>query len=128
MFRGLGRSGPARTAAPCLACDAEHEAESRYLDALLQALRDLPLLARFQASTGLCLPHTRLAVERGKPTSRLVAVHARQVAERLVDELSEVVRKEDYRFRHEPRTPAERTAPGDAVHWIVGSMDAPGRD
>jgi hypothetical protein len=39
----------------------------------------------------------------------------------LVEELDEVVRKEDYRFRHEPRTESERTAPARAVAWAAGS-------
>jgi hypothetical protein len=40
--------------------------------------------------------------------------------QQLLGELDEVIRKEDYRFRHEPRTEAERTAPARAVNRVVG--------
>jgi hypothetical protein len=40
---------------------------------------------------------------------------------KLLADLDEVVRKEDYRFRHEPRTEAERVAAARAVGWVAGS-------
>ena len=32
-----------------------------------------------------------------------------------------MIRKEDYRFRDEPRTEAERSAPARAVAWTAGA-------
>jgi saccharopine dehydrogenase-like NADP-dependent oxidoreductase len=39
----------------------------------------------------------------------------------LIEQLDEVIRKEDYRFRHEPRSEAERTAPARAISWAAGA-------
>jgi hypothetical protein len=113
-LRGLLGSR-ARTAA-CVACRAEAEAQDRFIDALLEAL-DEPMVAR---SEGLCLPHTRRAVERGGARAEPLVRLARQHAEQIVADLDEVVRKEDYRYKDEPRTEAERTAPRRAVAWTTG--------
>jgi hypothetical protein len=109
-----------REASPCVACQAEVEAQDRYLDALLDGLGEASLAAALQRSDGLCLPHTRRAVERGGRRAEPVLARARQTAARLLEELAEVVRKEDYRFKDEPRTEAERTVPRRAVAWAAG--------
>jgi hypothetical protein len=38
----------------------------------------------------------------------------------LVQHLDEVIRKEDYRFRDEPRSDDERIAPARAIAWVAG--------
>jgi hypothetical protein len=40
--------------------------------------------------------------------------------QRVIADLDEVIRKEDYRFRHEPRTEAERSATSRAIMWAAG--------
>ncbi len=112
---GKGLFGSRPRQADCVACTFEADAEGRYLDGLLENL------SAFDASSeGLCLPHTRQAVERaGRRAEPLVAL-AREHAARLVAELDEVIRKEDYRFKDEPRSETDRTAPRRAVTWAAG--------
>jgi Family of unknown function (DUF6062) len=105
---------------PCVACRTELDAQDRYLDALLEGLSDASFAAALATSDGLCLPHTRRAVERGGRRAEPLLARAREVAQRLLAELAEVVRKEDYRFKDEPRTDAERGAPRRAVAWTAG--------
>ncbi len=103
----------------CPACAAQAEAEDRYLAALLVTVSAEPnVLAE---SEGLCIRHTRAAQRRGGPGAERVVKLTRSAVEQLLAELSEVIRKEDYRFRHEPRTDAERTATARAVARAAGA-------
>jgi hypothetical protein len=97
----------------CPACAAQTEAEERYLAALLATVAAEPDV--LGDSEGLCVKHTRAAQRRGGPGAEPIIKLTRSAVEQLLAELSEVIRKEDYRFRHEPRTDAERTATARAV-------------
>jgi hypothetical protein len=114
-LRGLLGARPREAA--CVACTFEADAVDRNVDAVLGALDDPEVL---RSSEGLCLPHTRRAVERGARRADPLVALARKYVDGLVAELDEVIRKEDYRFKHEPRTEGERTAPRRAVAWTTG--------
>jgi len=117
----LGRAPPAREPRTmCAACRIQHDAQERYVDALLAGLTDTRVAQALASSDGLCLPHTRRALERGGQRAEPISARAREVGQRFVDHLSEVIRKEDYRFQQEPRSEAERTAPRRAVAWTAG--------
>jgi hypothetical protein len=118
-LRGRGAEPP--PVAHCLACDAQHEAEERYLSSLAALVAEPTDLAAFTASDGLCLVHTMAGLRRGDAALESILAAARQRAERLVATLDEVIRKEDYRFQKEPRTSAERSAPADVVAWSCGA-------
>lgn len=119
MLLGGEDAEPRDGRAGCPACRAQRQAEARYLDALLALVTaEESLLARH--ADGLCRRHTRAALRRGGAAAGRVLQHTRQTMQRLLAELDEVIRKEDYRFRHEERTDAERTAPGRAVAWVAG--------
>jgi Family of unknown function (DUF6062) len=104
----------------CQACRFQHEAQDRYVDDLIAGLADPSIAAALAGSDGLCFPHTKRAVRRGGSRADPIRARARSVAEAIVGNLSEVIRKEDYRFRHEPRTDAERSATRRAVAWTAG--------
>ena len=103
----------------CPACAAQTEAEERYLSALLATASAEP--NALDGSEGTCLPHTRAAQRRGGPGAERLVQLTRSAVERLLADLAEVIRKEDYRFRHEPRTDAERSATTRAVARIAGA-------
>jgi hypothetical protein len=105
----------------CPACRAQHQAERRYLNALLQSLADPDVVAEFDGCEGLCRLHTLAAVRLGGPGVAQVVARARQSVEELIGQLSEVIRKEDYRFRHEARSDAEASAPRRAMAWAAGA-------
>jgi hypothetical protein len=103
----------------CPACRAQTEAEERFLSALL-AISAADARA-VNGSQGVCLKHVRAALRRGGPGAERVLQQTRSAIERLLADLGEVIRKEDYRFRDEPRTDAERTAPSRAVARVAGA-------
>jgi len=111
----------AETEVVCPACRTQHQAEARYVQALLASLaHDTTTVQAFQASQGLCRRHTTAATRRGGPGSACVADQTRRVMAELLHHLDEVIRKEDYRFRDEPRSDDERTAPARAIAWVAG--------
>lgn len=112
---------------PCPACNAAAD----YERASLAALRDLlhpvsgaaDLRKRFADGTGLCLSHFVAAacvIEDGESLQILIDVQAR-AWEALSRELKEYLRKHDYRFSHEPKTPAEEQSWIHAVATISGT-------
>ena len=121
LDRLMGRGPEAPPVARCLACDAQREAEERYLSSLAALVAEPTDLAAFSASDGLCLVHTLAGVRRGDAALDTILASARQRAERLVTTLDEVIRKEDYRFQDETRTPAERSATAEVVAWSCGA-------
>lgn len=103
----------------CPACRAQVESEERYVEALLAVVAAEPAL--LEASEGLCRRHVLAALRSAEPGAVYVATRTRAAVEALIRELDEVIRKEDYRFRDEPRADGERTAPARAITWAVGS-------
>jgi hypothetical protein len=116
----LGRSPRPHRPPPCPACRVQHEAQDRYIDALVQNVDSPAVGAALARSEGVCLPHTLRARQRGGARAEAICARSREVAADLIQHLSEVVRKEDYRFRHEPRSDAERVAPRRAITWAAG--------
>jgi hypothetical protein len=111
----------ADSASVCVACRTQHQAEKRYLEALLAGLvHDATAVEAFRASEGLCRRHTTAALRRGGPGAAWVVDQTRTAMRNLLHNLDEVIRKEDYRFRDEPRSEDERTAPPRAIAWVAG--------
>jgi len=126
LWRALRGPASSDTAGDCPACRMQTEAEERYLSALLATLAVEP--EALDMSEGVCLRHTRAALRSGRPGAERIAQQTRTVMERLLAQLDEVIRKEDYRFRHEPRTEDERTANARAISAVAGAdglVDAP---
>lgn len=120
-LRGL-LARPRSQAGACPACRAQAEAEERYMDALLALIAaDASVREVFAASDGVCRRHTLAALRSGREGAQVVADRVREAIEALLVDLDEVIRKEDYRFRHEARSEAERTAPARAITWAAGA-------
>jgi len=84
----------------CPACQHEADMERIALAALLDHLNDADMTRAFEKSSGLCLPHFRRAlalIQDEKVFIRLIEIQ-RSHLERLRDELSEFIRKNDYRY------------------------------
>jgi len=87
----------------CPACAQRDEAEGRFLETLLEHLEAGGLRGEYTDSSGLCLPHLERAVRSAPPQARRFLVEAEsEKLNRLLSELSETIRKNDYRFRDEP--------------------------
>lgn len=107
---------------PCPACALVEETVQRFADLLMKDLYgDADLQAGLTTCGGLCLPHLRFALARpraGRSYKALLAVQ-REAWTALMAELDEFIRKNDYRFRHEPMG-EERDAWLRALDVIVG--------
>lgn len=121
--RGLfGRRAAPPAPRDCPACRTHGRAERLYLEGLLAALRSPEAQRELAAARDpVCLPHARAAAAEGGPAAALVVEHARAAVGRLLETLDEVIRKEDYRFRHEERSPEEQSAPARAAAWTAGA-------
>jgi hypothetical protein len=92
--------------APCPACVHQDQVLARFIAVLRQALADTSFYTKFSASSGLCLDHFRLTCEL-KPSGAdwLPLLRKAQLGclQRLYEQLSEMIRKHDYRFKDEAR-------------------------
>lgn len=90
----------------CPACRQQEEVEARLAHTLRRALLDPVFYERFSNSQGLCLPHLRLTIELKLPDTSgdwLTLLQKAEIAclQRLDQQLSELIRKHDYRFAGE---------------------------
>lgn len=110
----------------CPACVLEADAEQRTTKILLKHLDDTAIGAAYIAEGGLCLPHFQVALSHAGPgAAKTLADWQAQAWRRLRDELDELIRKHDHRFRHEPVSEAEAAAWQRAVAAIVGENEPP---
>jgi hypothetical protein len=87
----------------CPACRLEKDAVDRAAKTLLAHLQAPEMAAAYQSAGGLCLPHLRLVLGRaGDAQARALLEWQTTIWRGLKDELGELIRKFDYRFRHEP--------------------------
>jgi hypothetical protein len=112
---------------PCPACEAAEQYERASLGALRDLLHPLSgdpkLRAQVESGEGLCREHQVRAasrLEEGESLRLLVDAQAR-AWEELSRDLKEYVRKHDYRFSQEPKTPAEEQSWLRAVAGISGA-------
>lgn len=89
--------------AVCLACEDRDQTTEAVLSELVEALSGEEMAGALENSSGLCLPHLRGALELVQdPLSfrNLLSINRKKIAG-LVYELSEFIRKSDYRFQAE---------------------------
>lgn len=106
----------------CPACQHRDETTRLTLSVLAQALSTPEMFEALEASEGLCFPHLRLALEQVREVSaceRLLSIHRARL-ESLESELTEFIRKNDYRFKAEGFG-REGNAWLRAVGLIIGS-------
>jgi hypothetical protein len=104
---------------PCPICAYLEEIQKHYFDTLLKHMSGSdPLVEAYANSHGLCLPHFKQALGQASgKTNVSVLVKAQQTAwQRLDDDLMEYIRKNDYRFQHEP--------PGDEHDAWLRALEA----
>ncbi len=106
----------------CPACVHRDMMETIALKAMLEALPDDERMqTALQSSGGLCLPHLRRAFELAREEAAFNALRriAQEKLAALRGELSEFIRKNDYRFNKEGFGP-EGDSWRRAIGWIVG--------
>jgi len=92
-----------RPTAECPVCVHRRTMEDIAIQTLLKYLDDARLAAALDEASGLCLPHFSRALELVEDSEQLQRLlrFQRRALERLGDELSELIRKRDYRFKDE---------------------------
>jgi len=88
---------------PCLACRVRDNMEVVYIRNLLESIGDPEIGDALRRSPGLCLPHFRQALQQVPDEATFETLVEIQLTawQHLRDELSEFIRKHDYRFRDE---------------------------
>ncbi len=112
---------PADKNARCPLCALQMESEQAYLEAIAEYLSDKEFVGAFHDSYGLCRPHfQRFAqLKCGDDIKKVVCHRFLDTAQALLQELSEIKRKADYRFSHEEMG-TERDAWLRSVSYWVG--------
>lgn len=109
---------------PCPVCERTREMEEMLLHVFVERLGDPDLVHKFRASEGLCLPHLRgifALVTREQDYETLVRAQG-AIWRNLLAQLSEAIRKSDYRFSGEGLGP-EGTAWLRALGIIAGTQE-----
>jgi hypothetical protein len=110
--------------AGCPACTLERDAERRSAKTLLKHLHSAEIAAAYTAGGGLCLPHFQVVLSQAdEEAARTLAQWQEGALSRLRDELDELIRKHDYRFRGESMTDEEAVSWQRAVAAAVGEPD-----
>lgn len=113
-----------RPAAPCPACLHRQRMEEVYVASLLEHSADPEVRQALAGPAPLCLPHLIVAASVARSAEQLTRLleDQRQALARLEADLSELVRKHDYRFRREGLTPDQ------GVSWTRALEVLSGRD
>jgi len=112
----------------CPACTQQAKAEGHLIHTLRKSLSDEEFYQHMQNSDGLCLEHYRLACELKLPDTpggdwqSLLRKIQLSCLQRLDEQLGEMIRKHDYRFKDEARGP-EMTSWKRATGLIAGEED-----
>jgi hypothetical protein len=88
---------------PCPLCRQQDETLKRLIGVLGEAFGREDFHEAFQQSGGLCLPHLQMVLPQVHKREGLAVLveHQRKVLNGLKNELTEFIRKNDYRFRSE---------------------------
>lgn len=112
----------------CPACDHRDQMISLYAIALMDALGedDAPMGKAVTHSAGLCVPHLRRALELARSETAVTTLLALTIAKYrgLQAELTEFIRKNDYRFSDE-KMAAEADSWLRALSALVGKQTKP---
>ncbi|GIW03958.1 MAG: hypothetical protein KatS3mg059_0578 [Thermomicrobiales bacterium] len=104
----------------CPFCRVRDEAAAMAVTALIAGLSEPDFRAVYAQSATLCIPHLRQALCRAAP-EEFAILRETAIAHvgRLRRQLREIIRKHDYRYRHEPAG-TERGAAQRAVYHVAG--------
>jgi hypothetical protein len=112
-----------RTAERCMACTSAEQVADNYLDVLAFAEEGSDPWKRIREPLrGLCLPHLAFGLRRQRSdegAARLVEIYLHGEGE-LRHDLSEFIRKQDYRYRPEGLTDEQSSSWRRAVFRVVG--------
>ena len=101
----------------CLFCHQAAESEHVYIKAFVDAFNDDDFKARYMSGGLICIPQL-IKAERDQKNIDKITQATRKKYKNLIYQLSEIRRKNDYRFSEEPWSEQEKTAWRRAVSVI----------
>lgn len=106
----------------CPACVQEDEINQLLVEELLELLPQETARQAIAASDGICLPHLQHALQKapGEEVQAFLIASCRAHLERLLPELAEFIRKNDYQLLKEATFGPERDAWRRALRLTVG--------
>ena len=108
----------------CPACELSGEIEVNALSILLKALaeKDTQIQDGLNSSDGMCFPHLHQGLEMTSEQHviEFLVTFSKEKLTGIREELKELIRKNDYRFQHEP-VGEEKDSWKRAISLIVGS-------
>lgn len=114
-------NSPLNSEVSCLVCNVETDAIKRYIQAFLKYLQNDAFYQKYMVSDGLCYPHLKMCINlaNNDQTKKALIELERQRLEELSFQLSEIIRKSDYRFQNELKG-EEYRARYKAIEKLVG--------
>lgn len=111
----------------CTACEQLRQSELHYCAAFVAGLADSETHVLFQGSSGICVPHLRIAMRTAPDPEAYERLRTAQLTiwQRLLDELDEFIRKQDHRFTREP-SGAESDSWRRAIDLVSGKPECDG--
>jgi len=87
----------------CLICEAIKDLENRLLEELVKNIKEQEFYKTYRNSDGLCISHLSrlLSLSRDREVSDIFLELTISKLKNLSDQLSEFIRKQDYRFKEE---------------------------
>lgn len=100
----------------CIFCIEAQDIEQRYIKVFIEAFADASFEEKYKSDALLCIPHLRLVISSKDNCNIKTIKHITlQKYKELLNDLSEIKRKHDYRFLEEIWTQSEKEAWGRAV-------------
>ena len=105
----------------CFYCEQAQDGESAYILAFINAFQNDAFVEKYNREGLLCLPHLELVRNvRNRSDTRCIVQTTLNKYQSLIDCLSEIIRKHDYRFSDEIWTQQEKAAWKNAIDIING--------
>lgn len=103
-YEALNTQGKLSSSKRCLICEVVGEVENRLLEELIRNIKGQEFYKAYRDSDGLCISHLSrlLALSRDREVSDIFLELTASKLKALSDQLSEFIRKQDYRFKEEP--------------------------
>lgn len=122
-IHSIGTPSPKQSNSPsiqqdCLYCQLARENEGIYIGAFVKAFRDDEFADQYTSGGLLCVPHLELIKKTKNPKFAKIQEITLKKYKALISHLSEIKRKSDYRYSHEPWTEQEKEAWKKAVSVI----------
>lgn len=104
----------------CLLCQNEKEAESRYISVLAASLGEPDFLSIFERSSGLCIPHLKIALANTGKKNKIVLMNLhREKFTMLAETMQRYIDKFDYSNRGAEMNEEEKASWKKAIAVLV---------